>query len=366
MNTEQQPEREGWMRRIFQNIDTVAHSRITAFLLGAAAFIPFNIKAHKTTEPKLLANEHITLRYSQKDLVDIYKTAPSQKETYQKVVVGKAEVVHAATEEKNTVALLYNEKPLVEVGTHGETKTLAFGQDVVRINMDVNTEKTATKQAPQFKSAEPRSTAFGQVQNGQRVGEWEVKDEMDRRIQKMSYRKGRLYGPYTMYREDGSVYAEGLMINDQQEGLWKTYWSDGTLYKEEFFNKDNLTARISYDMQGRVRRKSLFLKGKEDAFISYDENGAETGRDGNAAYNMDRFLRGAKQEAERHMRRALTALQVEGVEPIIKTNVVYRSGISSKLPQELLTPVLKELPRKVDSQRRPFPDSRASAELERE
>ena len=256
----------------------------------------------------------------------------------------------------------------MEIGTHGETKTLAFGQDVVRINMDVNTEKTDTKQAPQFKSAEPVNTAYGQIQNGRRVGEWEVKDELDRRVQKMSYRKGQLYGPYTVYREDGSVYAEGLMINDQQEGVWKTYWPDGTLYKEEIFNKDNLTARISYDTQGRIRRKSLFLKGKEDAFISYDENGAETGRDGNAAYHMDRFLNGMKRQAEHKERLTLAGLNAISVDPIIKTNVVYHPGFSSKLPKEALPPIPeeKELPRKVDSKRWPSPNPRASDELERE
>ena len=364
--TEQQPKREGRMRRFFQRIDTMAHSRITAFLLGAAAFIPFNIKEQKTTEPKPLANEHITVRYSQKELVDIYKTAPSETESYQKIVVGKAEVVHATTPEKNTVALLYDEKPVVEMGKHGEASTLAFGQDVVRINMDVNGKKPDAQQPPQFKSAEPHNMAFGQIQNNQRVGDWEVKDERARLIQKMSYRKDKLYGPYIVYRENGSVYAEGLMINDKQEGLWKTYWPDGTVYKEEFFHNDNLTARINYDMQGHVTRKTLFLNGKEDAFISYDENGAETGRDGNAAYHMDRFLRGAKQDAERKARRALTALQIEGVDPIVKTNVVYHTGFSSKLPPELLTPVLKELPRKVDSQHWPSPNSRISSEMERE
>lgn len=359
MATEQKPEREGWIRRLFQNIDTVAHSRITAFLLGAAAFIPFNIKTQKTTEPKPLANEHITVRYSQKELVDIYKTAPSKTESYQKVVVGKAEVVHATTPEKNTVALLYNEKPLVEVGKHGESSTLAFGQDVVRINMDVNTQPTEIKQAPQIKSAEPVNTAYGQIQNGQRVGEWEIKDEMDRRIQKMSYRKGRLYGPYTIYREDGSVYAEGLMKDDQQEGVWKTYWPDGTLYKEEIFHSGNLAARINYDPQGRVRRKTLFLKGKEDAYIEYDENGAETGRDGNAAYHMDRFLGGMKRQAEYRTRMALATLQAVSVEPIVKTNVVYHTGFSSKLPKEALPPLLeeKELPQKADLW--PSPSSRA-------
>ena len=357
--TSQQPEREGRMSRLFQRIDTIAHSRITAFLLGAAAFIPFNIKEQKTTEPKSLAHEHITVRYSQKELVDIYKTAPSETESYQKIVVGKAEVVHATTPEKNTVALLYDEKPVVEVGKHGESSTLAFGQDVVRINMDVNAQKADEQQPPQIKSAEPQRVVYGQVQNNQRTGEWEVKDEMGRLSQKMSYRKDKLYGPYIVYRENGSVYAEGLMKDDQQEGVWKTYWPDGTLYKEEIFHKGNLAARINYDMQGRVRRKSLFLQGKEDAYIAYDENGAETGRDGNAAFHMDRFLNSMKRQAEYRTRMTLATLQAVSVDPIVKTNVVYHPGFSSKLPTEALPPIPeeKELPWKVDQW--PSPSSRA-------
>ncbi len=55
------------------------------------------------------------------------------------------------------------------------------------------------------------------------------------------------------YHKDGSVWAKGQMLGDQQHGYWEWFRKDGVIMRSGHFDKGVQVGEwITYDKQGKV------------------------------------------------------------------------------------------------------------------
>ncbi|MDL2308169.1 hypothetical protein LJC53_01135, partial [Bacteroidales bacterium OttesenSCG-928-C03] len=132
---------------------------------------------------------------------------------------------------------------------------------------------------------------------GEKIGEWiwHYSDGSVLRIE--NYEVGEMEGPFTEYDEEGRVIAKGEYLGNEKEGewlylhgtvtekgryydgqredIWKTWFQDGTLASEIYYDADVPSGKFTYYWEnGKIRMTGKY-EGGEPAGIwyKYDEQG---------------------------------------------------------------------------------------------
>lgn len=69
---------------------------------------------------------------------------------------------------------------------------------------------------------------------------------------------------YQMYNEDGNILLEGPILDDIRDGLWISYYPDGTVWSKTTFKKGISDGEsFSYYSNGNVRYSGFYKQGKK-------------------------------------------------------------------------------------------------------
>ena len=296
MTAEQTP-RKGIITRTADTISAVARSRITAFLLGAAAMVPLAVKTDSTQPSPNVKKDKIEISYAGHPLFNAEKVTDTTDGMKRQARVGK---LSAGYEQKDNVFNLsagYDDKALVALRNGADSKkswhTLIFGQE----------DTSLTVQLPRKVAEQPKEVTQPEIKNDTRDGNWTTLDNAGNATQTAMYKQGVENGAVVTYREDGSVAQTGFMKDGKRIGIWVTRDQAGQVTSREGYNRyGERTFKVDFSEKGPITKKTLYLKGEVDSYIIYDDNGQEIDRYGNASYHMDRFLMGNERECLRAMR----------------------------------------------------------------
>lgn len=82
-------------------------------------------------------------------------------------------------------------------------------------------------------------------------------------ITETTYKKGIKDGPYHSWHENGVQFSSGAYKNDQQDGKWEFYDERGLLMGEANF-KEGTGEQLAYDQNGLLKRKTLYRSGMKE------------------------------------------------------------------------------------------------------
>jgi antitoxin component YwqK of YwqJK toxin-antitoxin module len=69
--------------------------------------------------------------------------------------------------------------------------------------------------------------------------------------------------PYVQYRNDGSIWAKGIMKDGVAEGYWEWFRKDGTRMRSGHFKNGKQTGEwITYNRKGKVYKMTDFSQQK--------------------------------------------------------------------------------------------------------
>lgn len=78
-----------------------------------------------------------------------------------------------------------------------------------------------------------------------------------------------------IFHENGKVYMMGKIVNSERDGIWKTYYEDGTHWSETSF-KEGLThgPTTTWYKNGKIRFTGFYTDGeKSGTWYWYNEKG---------------------------------------------------------------------------------------------
>lgn len=108
-----------------------------------------------------------------------------------------------------------------------------------------------------------REYIVADFKNGLPEGKWETY-RYNKLYEKRNYKKGRLDGSVTTYGSDGkTVIAESTSSSGKRNGRYATYYSDGTLQKEQEFKEGKEHGYLrTYDQDGNIKWDCYYEDGK--------------------------------------------------------------------------------------------------------
>lgn len=86
---------------------------------------------------------------------------------------------------------------------------------------------------------------------------------------------GNKTGYDTLYFEDGSKKLGGMLVKGKREGIWTSWYPDGTMWSEgEFKNGKPSGKTVTYYETGNKRYEGFYMEGKKAGkWFFWDENG---------------------------------------------------------------------------------------------
>lgn len=75
---------------------------------------------------------------------------------------------------------------------------------------------------------------------------------------------------------NGNVYLEGALKNGERDGLWKSYFPEGTIWSETGFNEGEMDGETkTFFPNGKLRYSGIYSNGEKDGeWRFYDSTGA--------------------------------------------------------------------------------------------
>jgi len=103
----------------------------------------------------------------------------------------------------------------------------------------------------------------GQVKGGLKTGLWTVTSATGMVLQELNYKEGKEDGPLSTYFENGTVSAQGVMVANERQGLWKWYYENGLAESEASFEQGVKTGNQTfYTDEGVLLRTEVYENGE--------------------------------------------------------------------------------------------------------
>lgn len=95
-------------------------------------------------------------------------------------------------------------------------------------------------------------------------------------LQLFTYKDGKANGKYVRYHSNGKIETLGAYLNNQFDGVWKSYYFDGTIWKSGMYiNGKEEGEWTYYQKNGKIDFKGSYVKGKKDGiWRTYFEDGS--------------------------------------------------------------------------------------------
>jgi len=102
---------------------------------------------------------------------------------------------------------------------------------------------------------------------GRKQGYWE-ETQKSAYTEKGHYVDGLRQGVWKTYYIDGTLWSEGTYLNDMRHGLWKHYYEDGVTLSKEFhyLNGQLYGSFKGYDKDGTLSLEEHYLNGERHKF----------------------------------------------------------------------------------------------------